>query len=370
MAKKKERTRKRKSTSVFLPKILASTPKDSWSGLSPDVRNALEQCWRSGVPPIASALYARWWQFETWLRSLVYVELRAAKGAQWADGLRKVTRERQQDDEAFRYMPTPDAQATLAYADAADLFRIVEANWKLFEPVLFAHSVWNGNVVELLNIRNRIGHCRRPHADDLARLEQVLRNLETGAMTAVAAFNRQALPHEQWTDAVTDGWFRCQHGDAMRLVEHGVRQYGVGFELRWSRRPSSRRLAAAESISGIPGYLWHANWSLGGHRGFDVRAFWKDGRLSGIRDLIVFACVSTPPSSLEVSFPAVDDPKAIANAVGACFDAAIMALRIPRPMDVPYERWERWAEDLDPRVQVSTAWSDIGEGDPVVLFGA
>ena len=182
------------SGSAFSPDNWSSMSHDILSALTPDVRDAVERCWRYGVPPMASALHARWWQFETWIRSLVHVELRAAKGAKWSEALRKDTVERQQQDEAFRYMATPDAQAALAYADAADLFRVIDTNWKLFESSLLAHSVWSGNVVQLLSIRNRIGHCRRPHMDDLSRLQQTLRDMEAGAMTAVSSFNRQFRP--------------------------------------------------------------------------------------------------------------------------------------------------------------------------------
>lgn len=145
-----------------------------WAGLPESIRSAICTAWQNGMPSSASALYARWWQLETWLRSLVYVELRAAFGAEWISELPKHSEKRRQGDEAFRYMATPDAQAVLAYTDASGLFEIMEAHWSLFEGALLEKGVWSGRTVELRNIRNRIGHCRRPHADDLARLEQTL----------------------------------------------------------------------------------------------------------------------------------------------------------------------------------------------------
>jgi hypothetical protein len=39
-----------------------------------------------GCPPRLRALYARWWQLETWLRELAYVELRALLGTRWVEG--------------------------------------------------------------------------------------------------------------------------------------------------------------------------------------------------------------------------------------------------------------------------------------------
>src|SRR5467141_404559 len=144
------------------------------------------------MPPSAAALYSRWWQLETWLRSLVYVELRAAYGPQWASRLPPPSEDRRLKDEEFRYMATPDAQARLAYADVSHLFNIIKDDWPLFEDALLKKEVWAGRTVELSNIRNRIGHCRRPHVDDLSRLEQTLRDLEGGTFRAAAAFNRQS----------------------------------------------------------------------------------------------------------------------------------------------------------------------------------
>jgi hypothetical protein len=370
-AKNKRKSTSSKPKSTFSLKGWSMSTRGVWASLAPEIRRAIEKSWNSGTPPIASALYARWWQLETWLRSLVYVELRAAKGAGWSAALRKDVVERQQNDEAFHYMATPDAQDTLAYADAADLFRIIETNWNFFEPSLLAHRVWQGNVVELLRIRNRIGHCRRPHDDDLSRLEQTLRDMESGALVAVSSFNRQFNPRREWKDSVVGGWIRREHEDAFRLVEHAERQYKTGFELKWSRRPwSARPTSPDETISAIAGYVWHANWFFTGDPAFDIRRFWESSYLRTAKNSILFACVSIPPSSLEVSFPAVDDPNTIADAIGACFDAALMSLRIGNPMDIEYDRWREMGEGLDPRVQMGTAWSLIGDGDAVRIFSA
>lgn len=37
----------------------------------PPLRITLSGAWRAGASPDAMALYARWWQLETWLRSVV-----------------------------------------------------------------------------------------------------------------------------------------------------------------------------------------------------------------------------------------------------------------------------------------------------------
>ena len=46
-------------------------PDREWAALPPEIRRAIKVGWTNGMPPMASAHYSRWWQLETWLRSLV-----------------------------------------------------------------------------------------------------------------------------------------------------------------------------------------------------------------------------------------------------------------------------------------------------------
>jgi hypothetical protein len=208
-----------------------------WQALPDKIRESIKAAWVTGMPPLASALYGRWWQLESWLRTLLYVELRAKLGSNWVKALPKVSEKRRQGEQELRYMATPDAQNLLAYTDASVLFDMTLEHWALFEDTLLSKNVWAGRIEELRAIRNRIGHCRRPHTDDLIRLEQTLRDLNGGAFRAISTFNNQWRADNNWTDAVADGWAREQHKDAVRLIKHAERQYDTVFELRYSRRP-------------------------------------------------------------------------------------------------------------------------------------
>jgi hypothetical protein len=54
------------------------------------------------------------------------------------------------------------------------------------------------------------------------------------------------------------------------------------------------------------------------------------------------------PSSIEVSFSAMDDPKTIADAIGECFDAAIRSIGFGRAFDDDIEQWQERYAELDP----------------------
>lgn len=337
------------------------------------VRRALVAGWANAVPLEATALYARWWQLETWLREVVYVERRAKWGLHWADTLADSAATREARDQAQRHMMTPDAQARLAYLDISDLFNKILKDWDLFEQVLFdGKDVWAGRVVELSKIRHRIGHCRRPHPDDLVRLEQTLRDLEPGAFESVASYNRQWEPDKSLDDPIVEAWVREGHPDARRLVRHADHTRDIRFVMRYSRRPWAKPLADGSPISGTEGYLWHACWYLIGSA-LPPRRWWEDTQLDVARDLIVFAGFATR-SALEVTFPAVDDSERIADAIGSCFDAVMLnesaaVWRSHRAES--YEDMFAAHRDLDVRVQVGTTSTIVDDSTkPISLFGA
>jgi hypothetical protein len=190
-----------------------------------------------GVPPSALAVYGRWWQLETYLREVAYTELRAAFGASWAEHVGGAAATRAERDQINAYMASADADEPLAYADASVLFALVKNKWELFEPVLLPQVRWEGLVDELLSIRNRSAHCRRPHRDDLARLEQSLRNLEPGAREFYRSYTQAQRLRPDEEDPVVDAWLGKSHPSAQRLVEHGQEQYDVSFRLSISTRP-------------------------------------------------------------------------------------------------------------------------------------
>jgi hypothetical protein len=263
-------------------------------------------------------------------------------------------------------MVTPDVQSLLAYSDASALFRVTLDHWSLFEPFLLPRNVWTGRIEELLAIRNRIGHCRRPHSDDLARLEQTLRDLDRGAYSAALSFNDQSSAHESWTDVVVKGWSRRRHA-AAHLVEHAERQYDTVFELRYSRRPWSTA-EVSTTISGLPGYVWHAFWYFRKYRSFDLRRFWRE--IEPRQDPLMMVCMNDE-SSLSVSFAALEEPQRVADAIGHCFHAALYSIG-SRPSDErSEERLRTLKDEVDARVQIGTPWSSIDPSTPVMrIFGA
>jgi hypothetical protein len=171
-----------------------------WVSSPRRVRESISRAVDQGVPAAAVAFYARWWELETWLRQLVYTELRAKYGVGWLQHLAQQAPTRAARDEINRYMATPDASNVLAYLDVAHLFDLIGStnHWPLFEPSLVPKMRWDGTVQELRELRHRNAHCRRPHADDLTRVEQVLSDLQQGARTALESHKSARTSRRTW----------------------------------------------------------------------------------------------------------------------------------------------------------------------------
>lgn len=341
---------------------------EAWRRLGNPARTALASAWDAGVPGTATALYARWWQLETWLRTLANVELRARDGIRWTDALIRTARDREMRDRKRPYMASPDGQSQLAFLDVAPLFELLSSNWELFgESLLGNRTIWQGRAGELQTIRNRIGHCRRPDVDDPGRLEQTLRDLGSSAFLAAAALNDQEVPDRGLEDPLVAAWRRGQHGDA-NLIEHAARQYDVRFSLAFSRRPWAPPREDDDPVTGRVGYLWHARWVMRGTN-VDLAEFWHGDILDEHRHHIVLVCANSP-ARVEVSFAAMDDPPLIADAIGSCFDAVLSHDSRYSLEELPdWDTWTRQTVDLDPRVQIRTPWSEALPGNPYSVFG-
>lgn len=319
------------------------------------------------LPARSVALYARWWQLETWLRELTYVEMRSLRGAAWADSARAATG-RQRQDAAFRHMAGADNENPLAYLDYSQLINVIDAHWEYLGYALLHREVWAGRQAELSRIRHRIGHLRRAHPDDLNRLEQTLRDLEQGAFRALSSYNSRWTPdHIEENDQVATGWILGEHETAQRLVAHADRQYDTRIIVRKSRRPWGGENHGLPNGSGD---LWHADFYFGS-RVLNAPALWRDSSMLSVKPLLVHFLADSP-GSCSFTFSAIDDSVAVAEAIGNAFEAV---LHNCRPGFVEEGQMHSWAMRVqgihDYRVLTGTGWNIVDSDTvPISIFGA
>lgn len=325
------------------------------------------------MPPESLALYARWWQLETWLRELAYVELRAGLGTNWVSAVNQASG-RQQKDARYTHMVGPDNDNPLAYLDYSQLIELITARWDQFGYALLDKAAWAGRQAELSQIRHRIGHLRSPHSDDLGRLEQTLRDLERGTFIALASYNRRCTPDPTaHHDPVTTGWIRGKHPDAQRLLRHADKQYETGLAVTASLRPWATWPAELDRADGL---LWHAHFFMRGRR-VEPAALWRDSYTDSVRPLIVHMLADNP-FSVEFTFSAVDPGTKIADAIGHLFEAVLHNSEPWSPDEIRQAttsratgEWQARAARIDYRVLSGSGWSIVGEDTvPISNFGA
>lgn len=324
---------------------------------------------RSTIPNVLSAksvaLYARWWQFEAWLRELIYVEFRSVFGVQWATHIASEYRQ-SQDASRLRHMTSPDIDNPLAYLDSKKLLDLIATHWPQFQDSLIDLAAWNGRQDELQKIRHRVMHLRKPHADDLSRLEQMLRDLEYGAFVALSAYNRRQTPTRDNVDPVSEAWIQRKHPRA-DLINHAESQYQANVSFEISKRPWLTMMPT--DLDRTEGVLWHFGVMFR-NRTIDPRRLWLEVDDPMFRTLLVHLSVYDP-FHVEFTFAAADDGHDIVNAIRYSFEASLATSRHTHDVaDVDYERTSRYASNLDYRVLSRSAWNVVNDGTiPVSIFG-
>ncbi len=332
--------------------------------LDSTTETALRSVVPHAVPGLAVATYSRWWQLETWLRELVYVELRALLGRDWQDAL-KVATKRQTQDAAFTHMAGADNDNPLAYLDYSQVLDIIQRYWEVTGYSLIERSSWEGRQVELLRIRHRIGHMRRPHHDDLSRLEQTLRDLERGGFMALCSYNRRTVPNADRQDPVTLAWLRGEHPDA-RLLDHADQRYGISSTIQLSRRPWATWPA---DLAGAAGIYWHVDFYMR-DRYVEPRAVWRDSRVVQVRPLLVHLAADDP-MHIGFTFSAVDEPAHVVEAIGSALESVLANSRRGEQDHSDWRAWQRRVRDIDYRVLSGTGWNIVDDTTlPISNFSA
>jgi hypothetical protein len=278
------------------------------------------------VPTQVINTYSRLWQLETWLRSMVYVELRALLGDNWGRELNPNSGALQAD-KVLTHMPTTEMNA-LSYSQLSKLIALIDAHWDCFATYLPPKSIWTAKLQEIAQIRHRVAHFRMGHADDLARVKQFLRDIDMGFWRFCTSYNDVGPVLPQAGDSVVSHFLPLDPLPWVEFEEKKWAQIGVrdktlpvGLSVRTQRRP----WASGPLKPGEPGHL------------YDFYMFAQDGRSYEIKYLLeltqpvhkhlVHLCLDSDVSSIRFTLPSLLGSDSIIAIVQALYNAAINAVR-------------------------------------------
>ena len=285
------------------------------------------------LPSERFATYARLWQLETWLRSMVYVELRARDGDAWHQYLKLAGSRALENDRTLSQMPASE-QLQTSFMQLSDLVKTISLNWELFRPYLPPQQIWDDRLLEVSQIRNRIAHFRSGHENDLDRVEQLLEEMDKGFWTFCSSYNSDDFflpPTEDevlsaflyldpfpWTDIGEGKWARVGVADSHQPLS--VRIDILRRDWLTSTRP--------EQIAGEQGYLYSVTILPRGSRRIDHSEFLSF--TLPIHSHICHICLDYSPCSVRVTLPAVLGKTALVEIIEGLVQAAQSALRPER----------------------------------------
>ncbi len=283
----------------------------------------------SQLKPQALRIYAHLWQFENWLRCLVYVQLRARDGDDWQKDLQiskaKVPKE---GDKRMTHMPTPEDDI-LSFVPISELKRVIAENWSLFESYLPPKDIWGAKFEEVMAIRHRIAHFRSLHQHDAARVLQFLRDIDQGFWRFCTAYNNAQPVLPQSDDPVVS-----------HFLEHDLFAWTKVDGSKWARighaAPSERFAVTVEvlpmpwatwsmPIAGQPGFLYDVMIYARGQRHLDYRSILRT--TLNLHPHIVHLCLDGGAKPFRFTVPACLGKDKVISIIEGFFDAAQNSLR-------------------------------------------
>lgn len=261
----------------------------------------------SELSPDVLTTYAHLWQFETWLRRLVYVQLRALDGAEWEA---KIKAEKavgpKRNDKRMTHMPTPEDDV-LSFIQLSELQRVITDHWSLFEAYLPPKTIWEAKLEEVVAIRHRIAHFRSLHQDDLPRVKQFLRDIDQGFWRFCTSYNNShpVLPQMNdpvvahflpfdlfaWSEIDDNQWARNGHADPSERFTMTVEILRMPWAT-WS-----------EPIAGQRGFLYDVSITARGARHYDYRRLLHWTKVQ--HPYAVHLCLGGGATNFRVTLPAI-----------------------------------------------------------------
>jgi len=249
--------------------------------------------------------YARLWQFETWLRRMVRLELMALKGTGFDQGVQHYEKPKEKD-KALHHMSTPETDS-LSYAPFSEVIRLIKDNFTSFASYLPPQQLWDGKLGEILQIRHRIAHFRSSHRDDYARVCQLLRDVDQGFWRFCTSFNRSygILP-------------ASSNPVSAAFLEHDPFPWSEIGDRQWARvgaaDPSLRIAVTVETIDRIwaevppdsveyPGRLYDVHFLARNQRQFDLIRFLDTTK--HLHPSAVYICLDHFASSIRLTLPSI-----------------------------------------------------------------
>lgn len=320
------------------------------------------------VPEHVLHTYARLWQLETWLRRIIYIELRARYGDEWKRQVPPRWEGPRKADKNLTHMPTPEDDP-LSYTQLSGLCQIIADDWQMFSPMLPPRTLWDAKLEEVKQIRHRVAHFRIGHQDDLARVLQLIRDLDKSFWTFCTSYNnpRPVLPASDdpvvthflhldpfpWSQVGENEWARIGSADPTLRVAVTVEIIRSSWAV-WSL-----------PIAGKQGFLYDVHLTARGSRRIDYSRLLDD--TLKLHERVVHILLDKFFGSVRLTIPAVIGEETVTRLVERFHEAALHSLT-----PLPAENNAQLLADAWPEYVLGpeNPLAFLGPGMPCSFFGA
>jgi hypothetical protein len=222
-------------------------------------------------------------------------------------------------------MATPENDP-LWFLSFDGLLKIVfdEQLWPIFECYLTTKELLKQKFTEISPIRNRCGHNRAMHEDDLDRIRRLLRDLDEGFWRFCSSFNdKQPFIAELRTDSVYQTFKDRMCVDFVEVAPKQWAQVGDTREAKqnvmvmYSRRPSTMDAGVFPAKGG----LYHFDFSLtpDNRHTLDYRNILEFSK--PYHQMVAYIILDSFQRSLAVSIPALYPADQIIEAAECFYEA-------------------------------------------------
>ncbi|MGQ5765100.1 Swt1 family HEPN domain-containing protein [Serratia sp. IR-2025] len=305
-------------------------------------------------------LYARLWQFEKWLREMVYIELKAKKGRNWFNFNK--TKSTYETDKSLTHIPAANDNP-LSFTTFPELIRLIKNNWDLFSEYLPPKYIWEAKLEEVVLIRNRVAHFRNGHRDDIDRLLQLMKDVDSGFWKFCTDYNdlHPILPPER--DVVAKKYanldpFSFKEIDTNEWARFGSAPQGLRYIVSIN---SSRRRWAEKSveITGTQGYIYDVNIILRDNWKFKYSELLT--ATSKFKADVIHICLDALSNTFRVTIPAVIGADEVCGIVDSLINITENSITVHHPIN----------SDVDTVQELSDEWPEyvIGPKNPLTYLG-
>ncbi len=297
------------------------------------------------VPRSALQLFRMCWQLEQWLRTIVYVELRAHR-VDWETPIRNQVRNwpphSLTSDKRLHHMSTPH-QAALSYLTFGQLWDVISSSgiWPIFAPYFPPKDNVDIRIAEVKAMRNRVAHFREPHPHDIDRLKLFLRDIEAGIRRFCCRYTVGKIPTNPADDPVSqhleEDWTSTGHGIEL-MRPHGW-LYASG-RTRMNPRMNARlqmHFHEDYSAGSLNGVIYRVTVMLGNQRERPIDAVGIFNSTKRLHEHIIHIHISPTGDELSATIPAI---------LGAAQTADIVTAFLRAGLDATYS-WSHGFPDRD-----------------------